>query len=906
MTQAIFPVLRVTLRRWLPLLPVLCVFAALAAAPVQAETRRAFLVGNERYSDSNIPQIGRSANDAKDLAGDLEQVGFDKKNIKTVVDLKSKPAFDKEFDAFLKTIEPDDVVFFFYSGHGFGVELEQANYLLMGDVKSPFAFTRAQMTETERKESSLVKLKMASAMDAYQATEIPRAGVSAGEIQRKIAERKPKVAFIILDACRALASDTGLDRKTLKRGPDSGSRLISAKTAPPGFLVLYSASFGEQAVEAFGPLDKRRNGLFTEILRSEMMRPGQTAVELAARVRLVVRAVAQANGEQQEPEFVHGFDHEDDFFLIGSIGRERFELKQDRCEGSEIDIADIKKLPRRNQLERHRSRFDGCKSAEEARRMLESLALGSEETLDLQAPAAPGRRIDPCDVAAASEFDRARPPEVPGVVFDTIDAQTAIPACTQSIAANPRIGRFAFNLARAYHKHYWSLATDDRERPDAFRKARFAYGDAVRAGYLSAFNGLAVLLELGGGPDDAEESIRLLKQAAQQGHPLAMHSLALHYKSGTGIQRDVSQAYEWFAKAAESGFIPAMVEAADALKAGRGVKASPRRAVETFQRAAEGGSVVAMQKLGLTYLDDVPAIGDEDATQADNSLALLWFGRAADRGDSLSRKYTAILMENGKGLPNPQPEIAERYWRLAAYSGDEYAQFNFAEKLKQGAILLKPENGAREGIALLERAIAQGSAPAAGLLAEIYRKGDFGEQRDAVKAMQYAYKAIELATKWEPRSFLDVTMFREFAAGQLLAEMARNNEAVDDGGRALLTKDEIDRIETFYGRVDPVANVVKVRKLSVGFCPNPTSDGWKRPIWVWDWGRKESPTEMQIRYLELMANTRGNRKLRETLAGSFEMARKNKVPFADLIDQQIQSARNSAPSKKAGDDKICE
>jgi hypothetical protein len=39
----------------------------------------------------------------------------------------------------------------------------------------------------------------------------------------------------------------------------------------------------------------------------------------------------------------------------------------------------------------------------------------------------------------------------------------------------------------------------------------------------------------------------------------------------------------------------------------------------------------------------------------------------------------AQIMENGKGLPAPQPEIAQRYWRLAANHGDAFAQVEFAD-----------------------------------------------------------------------------------------------------------------------------------------------------------------------------------------------------------------------------------
>src|SRR6266849_2360274 len=202
---------------------------SLASTPSRAETRRAFLIGIERYSDGFIQRLDRTVNDAKDLAKDLEEVGFDKKNIRVVTDLKNRDAFEKEFSAFLKTIESGDTVFFFFSGHGFGVEAEQTNYLLFTDLKSPFTFTKTQLTEQERKNADIVRLHIPSYLDAYQQNEIPN-GISATEIQRRLAERNPKTVVMILDACRSLvAADVAdaQDAKPVKRGNDSGSRMLT-------------------------------------------------------------------------------------------------------------------------------------------------------------------------------------------------------------------------------------------------------------------------------------------------------------------------------------------------------------------------------------------------------------------------------------------------------------------------------------------------------------------------------------------------------------------------------------------------------------------------------------------------------------------------------------------------------
>jgi TPR repeat protein/uncharacterized protein (UPF0335 family) len=889
---------------------------SLACTPAAAETRRALLIGIERYSDGFIQRLDRTVNDAKDLAKDLEEVGFDKKNIKVVTDLKNRDAFEKEFSAFLKTIESGDTVFFFFSGHGFGVEADQTNYLLFTDLKSPFTYTKSQLPEQERKNPDIVRLRVPSFLDAYQQSEIPN-GVSASEIQRRLSEKSPGLVLMVLDACRSLvAADLGdqQELKPVKRGNDSGSRLLTARQPPPGFMTLYSASFGEQAVEKLNVYDRGRNSLFTDVLRSELQRPGQRLTELGDRVRLMVRSIANANGIQQEPEYFYNGANVEDFMLVGSIGRERFHMAQDKCAGEVEDWEQIKKLQKRELYDRHRRRFDGCGSAELARRALAELALTSDDPIE--APVAVvDRAVSECDRLAASDQDRARPPEVPGVLWDKIDADAAIPACTKAVEENPRVARYLYNLGRAYQKLGARPGLEDGERKNALRSARLAYDDATKRGYISALNDLAVLYENGDGVDASPvQAIELFKRAAQQGDPLAMYNLALHYRDGTNdVKRDVVQAAEWFAKSAESGSVSAMVELGDALINGRGQAQNPRRGIEWLQRAADAGSVRAKFLLAMTYYKGkICSCGGENSPNSqrkDPDLALLWFGRVAETGDSDAEAILARIMENGIGLLNPQPEIAERYWRLAAYGGNAEAQFEFADRVRRGFLLVKQEYGEHEAITLLQRAMSQGSPQAALALAQINRNGELGQEKNPIAAMKLAYRAIELAVLTDPMTD-EGNPFYEIGAAQLLVEMAKSGEAVDALGRPLLTGDEIGRLEHYYGTVDPATKKVTIRRLLVPVVcrirrsANGRNDiSWTNHewLWVWDWGRPESPTEQQMRNIERTSGCSDNDDLRATLSDVYQQAKKNKVAFADLIDQKIKTAQGlSEPAQKPG------
>src|SRR5271170_5799735 len=666
-----------------------------------AQTRRAFLIGEQRYSDQDIPSLTRSDNDANDLAADLEQVGFDKKNITLATELRGKSDFDKRFQAFLATVKEGDIVLFFYSGHGLGVEANNTDYLLLGDIKSLRSYTRDQVIEADKRRDDIVSLKMPSFEGAYETDEIAKNGISVTDVMNEIAGKKPKVTILFLDACRSIIRAT-TDEREIKRGVSSGSRLLPTKDLPAGSIVTFSASFGETAIESFGFGDHRRNSLFTEVVRSELQRPGQTLIDLSQRITHMVQAFALKGGRQQEPEYFENLGVSDNFALVDAVGAERFQLTQQECAGAEVDWAEISQQPEREALERHRRRFHDCATAELARRALVSL-IGSSEVV---APtvSASSKTADECDQLAASESDPSHP-GVPGVALDQIDFDKAIAACKTSIEHNPRVVRYLFNLGRAKFAAANALRLDDPARKPLIVDARAAYNDAANRGYVAALFSLATLSAYTDASDEeqARDNNLLLKAAIQEFAP-AMYELGRRYSKGSfGLQRDLTEAYRWMAKAAEAGSTPAKVETADALFWGYGVAPNPRRAVEMAEQAAYSGSDAAKFNLGWYYFQGykINGAGDQAAPSSvlpDETQALLWWGRAASDNNPAAQYTMGQMMEHGYGLPAPQPEIAERYYRLAASGGNENAEIELARRLLAGRVLVKPENGSNEAI----------------------------------------------------------------------------------------------------------------------------------------------------------------------------------------------------------------
>ena len=151
-----------------------------------------------------------------------------------------------------------------------------------------------------------------------------------------------------------------------------------------------------------------------------------------------------------------------------------------------------------------------------------------------------------------------------------------------------------------------------------------------------------------------------------------------------------------------------------------------------MMRAADTGDVSAMGWLGDFYGDGRNAYtnGELDPAKSvdqDTGTALLWYGRAAAENYPAAQRVLGIRMGNSEGLPAAQPEIAERYFRLAANGGDENAEIELAKRLIAGKVLVKPENGSTEAIDLLNRALSHDSSRAALELAKIYRNGLVGQ-----------------------------------------------------------------------------------------------------------------------------------------------------------------------------------
>ena len=158
---------------------------------------------------------------------------------------------------------------------------------------------------------------------------------------------------------------------------------------------------------------------------------------------------------------------------------------------------------------------------------------------------------------------------------------------------------------------------------------------------------------------------------------------------------------------------------------------SPREAFRWLSAAARLGIPSAQVNLGQMYVD---AIG----TRRDLAKALFWFRKAADSGSLDGINMVGRAHELGWSVPIDFAEAASWYEK-AALQGHAWAQFNFAEMLRQGA---RGGDGLALALPWYVRAARQGNPKAMNMLGQ-YREGGVVIRRKPYAAFRWYARAAD-------------------------------------------------------------------------------------------------------------------------------------------------------------------
>jgi len=233
-----------------------------AAAPVRAEKRVALLIGNNAYQ--NVPALKTAVNDARTLAGVLRKLNF----LVFVAENQSRHSMSEALLAFDKVIEPGDMAFFFFAGHGF--EVRGQNYLLPTDVPA-----------ASEGEEELIR----------------DAAFPADRIVERLQARGARTAILVLDACR----NNPFERRGARGVAGTGG--LAPMTPVEGVFILFSAGAKQVALDGLSRNDPNPNSVFTRNLAPLLSEPGLTLVQVAKRAQAEVKRAAAAVGHEQTPAY---------------------------------------------------------------------------------------------------------------------------------------------------------------------------------------------------------------------------------------------------------------------------------------------------------------------------------------------------------------------------------------------------------------------------------------------------------------------------------------------------------------------------------------------------------------------------------------------------------------------------
>ena len=204
--------------------------------------KRALILGNNNYEAGNILRC--CEDDAKDVGENLHQVGFE-------VTVDYNLTFKQMLiiiNKFTDDIEENDLVVFFFSGHG--VQWNEHNYLI--GIDNQCLVDHPQMYEKH--------------------------SISAQETLNSMMEQKPFAVIFLLDCCRL---PVNINRRSKAMTPKDESRNFAPMKGVVGSLIAFACGPNEETLD--NSPDKRHS-LFTCHLLKYIAAPNMKVEEMMARV----------------------------------------------------------------------------------------------------------------------------------------------------------------------------------------------------------------------------------------------------------------------------------------------------------------------------------------------------------------------------------------------------------------------------------------------------------------------------------------------------------------------------------------------------------------------------------------------------------------------------------------------
>lgn len=172
--------------------------------------------------------------------------------------------------------------------------------------------------------------------------------------------------------------------------------------------------------------------------------------------------------------------------------------------------------------------------------------------------------------------------------------------------------------------------------------------------------------------DDPKESAIWFHTAADNGDSYGQWNIARYYKNGTGVEKDIDKAIEYFKKSAEQGTSGAMLDLAKMYRYGDGVDISGITAIEWYKKAADNDEIDAILAIAEIYSEGQIILQDIE-------IAIHYYKMAAEKGNSTALYKLGELYENGTGVEQNINKAI--YWYRKAAIKNNYSAKSALKRL---------------------------------------------------------------------------------------------------------------------------------------------------------------------------------------------------------------------------------
>ena len=177
--------------------------------------------------------------------------------------------------------------------------------------------------------------------------------------------------------------------------------------------------------------------------------------------------------------------------------------------------------------------------------------------------------------------------------------------------------------------------------------------------------------------------------SAKQGFADAQYLFARNLRHGWGMNKDVSDAIEWFKKAANQGHTASMTELSSIYEKGEGVPVDNAEVLYWLQAASDLGSAAGQYQLA-NYYDR----GAGDIDESTKAKALELYRKSAGQNYSGALSMLGVIYEYGANGVDKDLEKALDYYKSAVVHGSTFGALEVGEMLEQTQELYNPEAAA--------------------------------------------------------------------------------------------------------------------------------------------------------------------------------------------------------------------